>query len=294
MLRIHTRRGTRGTLLALAGAAAIGMADLAEAQSWRALTASRQTWGQKSLDVEVEYGAGKLTVAPAAAPLLYQVKLRYDEDRFSPVTSYDAARGKLRVAVQSRNRKKGAKMDRVHDEARASVQLAREIPVALDLHFGAGEADLELGGMSIRRLRLATGASETRVSFGSPNRVAAESVTLQAGAASFRATGLGNARAAHFQFEGGVGETVLDFSGEWNRSATATVRMGLGSVRLRLPRGLGVKVIKESFMTSFDADGLVKRGDAFYSRNWDRATHKLTVTIEAALGSIDVDWIDDH
>ena len=289
----YAGRRARRILLALLGTAAIGTAASAEAQSWRTMTVSRQTWGEKTLEVEVEYGAGKLTVAPATRPLLYQLKLRYDEDQFIPVTAYDRAHGKLRVAVQSRERKKGARMERVHDEARAAVQLARDVPVSLDLSFGAGEADVDLGGMSIRRLRLATGASEAHVSFASPNRVAAESITLQAGAASFRATGLGNARASHFQFEGGVGETVLDFSGEWNRSATASVRMGLGAVKIRLPRGLGVKVVKESFMTSFDADGLVKRGNAYYSRNWDRAPHKLTVTIEAALGSIDVDWIDD-
>ena len=37
---------------------------------------------------------------------------------------------------------------------------------------------------------------------------------------------------------------------------------------------------------------MVRRGDAWYSRNWDSARYKLTVQIDAALGSIDVQWMD--
>lgn len=278
--------------LALGAALAVA-ASAAEAQSWRTVTSSRQLWEEKALDVEVEYGAGKLTVAPADGPLLYQFRMRYDEEQFAPVTRYDRERGRLRLGMEVRDRKRGTQVRRVDDDAEASVRLTREVPVALDLRFGAGEAKVELGGMALRRLRVSTGASETRVTFGSPNRIAAEEVHMEAGAASFRARGLGNARAEHFRFEGGVGETVLDFGGAWNRSATATVRMGLGSVTLRLPRDLGVKVVRESsFMTSFDHEGLVRRGGAYYSRNWESAPHRLVVTVEAALGSIDVDWID--
>jgi hypothetical protein len=282
----------RALLAALVlGAGATGSARPAEAQSWRTFTSARQLHGQKELDVVVEYGAGKLTVAPADRAKLYDFTLRYDAARFTPVSDYDAATGKLRLAVRSRDRKKG-KGDRGDGESRAQVRLTPAIPTELDLRFGAGEAEVELGGMALRGLRVSTGASETRVSFKTPNRVSARTVQLEAGAASFRAVGLGNARAERFQFEGGVGETVLDFSGKWDRSTTATIRMGIGSLTLRLPHGVGVRVVKESFMTSFDGEGLVKRDGAYYSRNWDRAPHRLTVNIEAALGSIDVDWID--
>lgn len=273
-------------------AALLGAAATAEAQSWRTVTSARQAaGGEEALDVQVEYGAGRLTVGPASRPLLYQLRVRYDEEQFAPVTAYDPVTGRLRLGVRGRGGK-GAKVSRVSDESSAAVHLSREVPLALDLKFGAGEADVDLGGMSIRSLRVSTGASETRISFGSPNRVPADAVRIEAGAASLRASGLGNARAARFQFEGGVGETTLDFDGAWTRSATATVQMGIGSLRLRLPRDLGVKIVKQSFMTRFDADGLVKRGGAHYSRNWESAPYRLTISIEAALGSIDVDWIE--
>jgi hypothetical protein len=104
--------------------------------------------------------------------------------------------------------------------------------------------------------------------------------------------GLGNARAARYSFQGGVGETTLDFGGEWTRSATASAELGIGSLTLRFPRSLGVRITKNSFLTSFDSSGMIRRGNAFYSRNWDTAPHKLSLDVSAALGSIQVEWID--
>ncbi|HEV2147137.1 MAG TPA: toast rack family protein [Longimicrobiaceae bacterium] len=285
----------RRTLLAAALAAITGCGSAAasDAQSWRTVTSSRQPSGERALDVQVEYGAGRLRVAPAERPVLYQFEMRYDEGQVSPLTEYDRASGRLRVGMESRDRKRGIRMDRISDESRADLRLSRDVPLDLELKFGAGDADIDLGGLAVRKLRVATGASETVVAFGKPNRVAADEVRLEAGAAKFEARGLGNARADRFRFKGGVGETVLDFGGAWDRNATATISMGIGSLTLRFPRSLGVRVVKDSFLTSFDATGMVKRGGAYYSRNWETAQNRLTVEVDAALGSIDVDWIDE-
>lgn len=283
----------RHALLALvvATAAGCGTAASSDAQSWRTVSSSRQKWDEKALAVEVEYGAGRLVVAPADRPVLYQFQMRYDESQVTPVTEYDRGRGTLRLGMETRDGGRGIRGGKVREESRADLYLTRDVPVDLALEFGAGAADIDLGGLSLRNLRVSTGASETRVSFGAPNRIAADEVKLEAGAASFRATGLGNARAQRFEFEGGVGETVLDFSGAWDRNATAKVSMGVGALTLRFPRDLGVRIVKDSFLTRFDDSGLVKRGGAYYSTNWESAPRRLTVEVEAAFGSIDIDWI---
>ncbi|MEW5927434.1 MAG: toast rack family protein [Gemmatimonadota bacterium] len=289
----EARRGRSALLgLAVAAAAGCGSADPSEAQSWRTVNSSRQVLNEKALDVEVEYGAGRLVVTPADRPLLYEFQMRYDESQTTPVTEYDRERGTLRLGMRSRDRERGIRVNRVREESRADLHLSREVPMDLGLEFGAGEADIDLGGLSLRSLRVATGASDTRIGFRAPNRIPAEEVRLEAGAASFEVTGLGNTRAQRFTFKGGVGETVLDFSGAWDRNATAEVSMGIGSLTLRFPRDLGVRIVKDSFLTSFDGSGMVKRGGAYYSRNWESARNRLTVEVEAAFGSIDVDWID--
>jgi hypothetical protein len=271
-------------------AAALAGAAPGSAQSLTTLKSARQLWDEKPVTVSVEYGAGTLTVLPASKSMLYEMEVRYDPSHFAPVTRFDGEQRRLELGIRSTE--KGRNKMNTKEGSRASIALSREVPLDLTLQFGAGDADIDLGGMRLRKLDLSTGASETKLRFSAPNPISAEEVQLRAGAAELTVSGLGNVRADRLSFEGGVGSTTLDFSGEWNRNATATVQMGVGSVTLRLPRDLGVRINRGgSFLSSFDAPGLVKRDGSYFSSNWDRAAHQLTVDIDAAFGSIDIEWI---
>jgi hypothetical protein len=277
-----------GAAVLLSTLAACHTAD-AGAQRMRSTTSARQLQGETRANVKLEYGAGRLRVSPTRGDLLYRMELRYDDARFRPVSEYDRAAGRLRLGVESRENR-GRKGGR--DDQHATIELTPRVPLELSLAFGAGEADVELGGLALADVHLQTGASRTNVSFASPNRVQARRVKVEAGAAEVRVSGLGNTRSPRFEFSGGMGETTLEFGGTWTRSATARIDMGVGSVRLRLPRALGVRIVRDSFLSSFDAGGMVKRGNAWYSRNYEQARHKLDVSIHAAVGSIEVDWLD--
>jgi hypothetical protein len=217
------------------------------------------------------------------------MEMRYDKSDAEPISAYDGAQRRLRLGSRATEERRGRV--NMKEGSRATISLTREAPLDLTLQFGAGEADIDLGGMRLRRLDLSTGASQTRLSFGAPNPIAAERVDIRSGAAELTVTGLGNLRAERLSFQGGVGATTLDFSGDWNRSATATVQMGVGSVTLRLPRGLGVRINRSTFLSSFDAPGLVKREGSYYSSDWDTAAHQLTLDLNAAFGSVSVEWI---
>jgi hypothetical protein len=75
-----------------------------------------------------------------------------------------------------------------------NVQLGPDVPVELELQFGAAEANIDLGGIRVRRLDVQTGASRTDSTW--QNRTARRAVapSYQVGAAQFHATGLGNLR----------------------------------------------------------------------------------------------------
>jgi hypothetical protein len=278
----------------LAGAAVLlgtlAACHAAGAQRMRSTTSARQLNGETRANVELKYGAGRLRVSPARGDLLYRMELRYDDAQFRPVTDYDRTARTLKLGVEGREHRGRHHGD--DDGQHATVELTPRVPLDLSLAFGAGEADVELGGLALRDVHLQTGASRTNVSFATPNRVAARRVKVEAGAAEVRVSGLGNTRSPRFEFSGGMGETTLDFGGAWTQSATAQIDMGVGSVRLRLPRALGVRIVRDSFLSSFDAGGMVKRGNAWYSRNYAQAQYKLDISIHAAIGSIEVDWID--
>jgi len=161
----------------------------------------------------------------------------------------------------------------------------------LDLEFGAVRAELDLGGLHMTGLELQTGASESRLDVSAPNPIRMSHASMEVGAADFHARNLGNLNTERLEVDAGVGRIVLDFRGSWQGDADVSVDMGLGALELRFPEGLGVKLIKDTFLTSLDSEGLVKRGKEFYSLDWEEAEHRVTVEVDAAFGSIDIVWV---
>lgn len=279
-------RPAPGNLLVLIALMVATTATSAAAQDWKTISSTRRVASERELRIDVEYAAGQLDVRPGRTGILYEANMRYDASMFDPAIRYSA--GRLRVEVDGRDVR-----GRNHEPGSLELALSPDVPLDVQLKFGAGRARIELGGLRVRRASIGTGASEAVVAFSRPNAMEAEEIEVQVGAARFELSGIGHTLARRLRVEGGVGEIVLDFTGRWQRDLDASVKMGLGSLRLALPKGLGVRVRKAGLLASFDSQQFTKRGDAYYSEAWDRAEHKLTLDIEAALTSIDVRWVDD-
>lgn len=277
------------------------------AQEWHDFRSARQVGDVGALSVELFYGAGHLNVGATDLPLLYDARLRYDAETFAPVRGWtrDGSDAALRVGVESvASDNEGRARLRIGDdvdfdlenlldggeERAGTLELAlnRSVETSLQIRVGAAEADLELGGLSLSGLDYATGASDTEISFRTPNRVRMGHMALKSGAARFEATELGNARFDSFEFEGAVGEVLLDFSGEWERDASARVKVVIGELRIRVPREIGVRITRKSLLSSLDAKGFEKRGDAHVTPNWDDASVKLDIELEAGFGTVEV------
>jgi hypothetical protein len=275
------------TLVAATVGLALLVAGTADAQDWRDLNSFRQLAGETRLDVELRFGAGKLTVTPGSPGELYRLALRYDSDVFDPLAEYRA--GRLTVGVEGSG---GSLRLRNREAGEMRLALSSEVPLDLALAFGAVEAELELGGLRVSGVKIETGASDTRLRFSRPNQVRCERFELSMGAAAFRAVGLGNADCGRIRAEGGVGDMTLDFSGEWRQDVTADITMALGAVTLLVPENVGVVVRRSTFLTSFSGRGFDRQGRDHYSDNWDRAERKLTVDLQGAFGSVTVRRIE--
>jgi len=68
--------------------------------------------------------------------------------------------------------------------------------------------------------------------------------------------------------------------------------MGVGSLTLAIPRGVGVRISKRAFLADFDSAGLIKQGNTYVSQGYDTAKRHLDLDVEAALGSFEVRWLD--
>jgi hypothetical protein len=269
-------------MVALASAV---LAPALQAQSMRTVTMSRALEDQDEVEVEVEYGAGIFSVRSVGEGLLYRMSLRYDEDRYEPVAEYSDHR--LEVGIE----RVGRRFRGDHEAGELELELARGVPMALDLQFGAVQADIDLGGLALIELDLSTGASESTIDVSEPNRAALEVARFEVGAADFELHNLGNLNAERIEFDAGVGSVVLGLEGDWRRDARLAINMGLGALELRVPDGLGIQLRKDSFLTALDSEGLVKRGDTFESLDWDEADRRVTIDLDAAFGSVEVVWV---
>ena len=284
----------RSRSLLLAATLVVAASAPAQAQSWRTISSARQLHGERELNINVQYGAGRFRLMPGAQGELYRMEMRYDEDRFVPVREFSGDGGTLRLGLRNREGAgiKVAMGDRRSNAPNFDLSLTPEIPLSLLLELGAVEADVELGGLALARVGYRTGASQTRLRFSEPNPVACDELMMEAGAAEFHAEELGNANCTRVSFRGGIGEVTLDFGGSWRRNMTADVNVGIGALTLSLPRDVGVSVQLNRFLASFDAAGFTKRGDTYFSANFNNARYRLTLNVNASLGGVEVAWRD--
>lgn len=256
-------------------------------QSWRTVTMSRQIEDNDEIRVFVEYGAGSLKLRAADGGVLYRMSLRYDEEIFEPVSDFSGHR--LRLGVESIGR--GFHIGRSKQSGELDLEFARGIPMDMDLEYGAVRADIDFGGLALTDLDLSTGASQSIIDISEPNSVGMSTARFEIGAAEFEARHLGNLNAERIEIDAGVGQITLWLNGRWQRDARISIDMGLGALELRVPEGLGLRLRKDGFLVSLDSEGLIKRGDWYYSLDYEDADRKVTVDLDAAFGSVKVVWI---
>jgi hypothetical protein len=154
----------------------------------------------------------------------------------------------------------------------------------MNLEFGAAEADLQLGGLSVRHLKIETGASETTLGFSAPNPIPLQSLDLELGAASFTATGLGNANVRHVTVQAGAGHVDLDFGGAWKGDVTVDVTTAIGAVHIHVPRGVLIDNSARVYL-----GGIENNTDAVPTPAPGSPVYHLHIVGTATLGTIQID-----
>lgn len=262
----------------------------AAAQSMRPFSTFRQWHGETRLAVKLEYAAGTLRVGAGSAGELYRMDVTYDEDRFVPVSDFDAPGGAVRLGLAAEGRGGVRVVSQNQLRQSAGVALSPRPDLALDVELGAVDGELDLGGLRVSDLDLSAGASRATVRFSTPNGIRCRAVNLRAGAAQLSVLGLGNSRCDRITFEGGVGQVTLDFGGAWTSDSRVEVHMALGELTLRLPRRVAVSVTLDKFLSSFEPEGLERQGTGYRSPGYEQAARHLDIDIFTAGGAVKVEW----
>lgn len=255
---------------------------------WRTVDVSRQLRDSLPQRVRVQYGRGRIEIRRTAAPVLYSMRLRYDERNGTPLHSYDAEQRTALLGMTSAGGVHTATSGDRDENGELVIALPDRVPLDLDLQLGGTKAQFELGGLALRSLRIECGATDATLRFSEPNRERLRDLDIDVGAADFTAVNLGNSGAEQIRLHGGVGVVDLDFGGQWTQDMTVTTRLALGKLTLRVPSEVGVRLEVQRVAAGLDHEGFVKRGDAWYSANYDRARHKLQLRAETFFGKIEI------
>ena len=268
--------------LIVASALVVALAHPAEAQRWRTLEASRQVHDTSALSVRVEYSAGRFDLRPATGNTLYNMSLRYDASRGEAVSRYDSLARSLTVGAKG-NHSVRVNLDD-NDGGDLKLQLAPNVPMDLALELGAVEGELQLGGMALSDLSIKGGAAEITVRFDAPNRVRMHVMNIEIGAASVKLMHAANAGAERIKANVGVGSLDLDLSGPLTHDVEINASLAMGDITLRVAPEVGVMVEAKTFLGDMHSSGLIKRGDYWYSADYDAAPRKVRVQLKAFLG----------
>ena len=88
-----------------------------------------------------------------------------------------------------------------------------------------------------------------------------------------------------------MGDMTLDLTGDWRQNADVIVKMGLGSLHLLFPEGLGVKARAEDLPHFGRYRGSGEAGGRVLLPRLESAEHRVTVLVEAAFGRVEVRWV---
>ncbi len=248
--------------------------------------------GAKSLDVDLDFGAGDIVVVGEDIEDAARLELEYNPDRVEYLVDYAVSGERGHLSVECDHR-------RDHDidteENRLQLVMSTRYPARLQMDMGACDARLDLGGVPLEELNIDVGAASGEIEFSKPNRSRLREINIDAGATSLDIRMIGNANFDEMNFSGGVGSFDLDFRGEYNGESRIDMEIGLGSADIVLPKDVPVRIVAEeaNWLSSLDihGEGYVTKGrDEWKSDNFDSADTRITLYLEVGLGSVDVSF----
>ncbi len=191
------------------------------------------------LHLNLIMGAGELRVG-AGTEKLIRTDFGYNTPAWKPVVDFQSAGGRGEMTIRQPETHQA---NFGHNQYNWDLRLNRDVPLDLSVHFGAGEAKLDLGGLVLRSVNVDMGVGQVDMDLrGFPKQNYSVNINGGVGEATVRLPAdVGLVADAH----GGIGEIhtsglrkqdggryVNDAYGTAKVTVHVTVNGGIGSIRL--------------------------------------------------------------
>lgn len=241
------------------------------------------TSGTDTTDVQLEFGAGKLILKPGAPEGLISGTATYNVDGINPQVTTSG--NEVSIKQDPYEFKLGG-LPNINDVENTWELSFGAQPIALDVRAGAFEGQFELGGLTLEKLNIFSGASSMELHFTTPNLTTMSELQVTTGASSAKLYELANANFSLMKFEGGAGDYTLDFSGTLQRDATVEIDAALSNVKIIIPEGVPTTLRLDSGLTNVNAHGAWAGGASNYSLAGNGPT--LTIVVKLGAGNLDL------
>ncbi len=217
------------------------------------------------LTTRISIGAGKLLVTGGADELM-EADFEYSQEDWEPEIDFqsDGIEGQLSIdqpgLTDDLNFNFG---NNQRNEWR--IRLNDEVLQTLECRMGAGESELDLRGLALRRVDIDAGVGEHEIM-------------------------LANTSLPELTLDVGVGEVTLDLSGAWKNNLRAEIDGGIGELNLKVPADVGVRLDVSGGLGSVDVPpSYTKDGNTYVNEAYQGSEYRLEIDVDAGIGSIDVE-----
>jgi hypothetical protein len=234
----------------------------------------------EEVDLTLSFGAGDFRLEDGAGATLVSGTASYNVDDFKPeiITDGNSVRlesGDLQIeGIPSID-------DKIENEW--DLELGDQL-MNLEINAGAYKGEFDLGGLSLKTVKVSDGAADVRLKFSKPNLVPMESFRYQTGASNVRLTGLANANFASMVFRSGAGDYTLDFSGQLQRDAEVTIESGISQITVVVPEGVSARVNFEGGLSNVETHGGWQKSGDDYILNGSGPT--LMIRVDMGAGNL--------
>lgn len=172
------------------------------------------------------------------------------------------------------------------------MYLTESKPYVLELNYGVGNANIDLSGLSIKKLKINTGSANVNVGYTSmENKVDMDTFYVKVDLGSVNVKNLNLSRTRYMLADVGFGNMQIDFSDRPLVSNTIKGSVGAGNLTILLPAEETPIMVKihESWLCSVKLPKSLKKindttfANAAYAKD---AAHALTFDLDVSMGSI--------
>ncbi len=232
------------------------------------------------LDVNLSFGAGKMTLLPNPGPDLLSGTVSYNVADFKPEILVDDSG----ITLKQGNLKLNA-VPTIDASIKNEWNIAiANYPIELTIKAGGYTGEFEFGGLSLTDLHITDGASNVKLKFSTPNSASMNAFRYETGASNINMVKLANANFHTMILQSGAGNYTLDFSGILQQDASIFIETGLSRLIISVPEGVQAEVNFEGPFSKVLTSGNWQESGDEYILNGQGP--KLTFTIETKAGTV--------